>query len=87
MSCVWSSLYSKFGDEVGNDLALLVEREERVVDALEEHALAGSVTQRVVTERCLVGVEADDESRGVGRFAAILRLRCRRAGAGAEDEA
>ena len=33
---------------------------------LEEHALAAAVAQRVVPERCLVGLEGDDECRRVG---------------------
>ena len=73
-------------DEVGDDLALLVEDEERVVDALEEHPLAAAVAQRVVAERGLVGVEADDEDRGVGGLAAAASAVAAGPGAGAERE-
>ena len=51
--------------EVGNDLAVLVEHEQRVVHALEEHALTAAVAHGVVAQRGLVTVQSDDELRRV----------------------
>ena len=71
--------------EVGDDLAVLVEDEQRVVDALEEHPLAAAVAQGVVAERGLVGVQADDELRRVDG-AAARGASAAGTGAGAERE-